>query len=418
MSSPQSDGREAAPVAPEPTGRLPENILLFARALRDAGLPVGPGSVIDALAAVEAARIGDRADFYTVLHAVFVKKHEHTIIFRQAFDIFWKKRGFVEKLLALMSPIADPKREKAQKAEAGATRVADALLKKENPDRKEAPSLDLDARFTASGDEVLRAKDFAQMSAAEIVRAKALIARLQMPDDAVLTRRFGSNPRGRRIDPRATFRRSLRAGGGAIDLARRAPRTRHPPVVAICDISGSMSDYTRVFLHFLHTLTDKRRRVHTLLFGTRLTNVTRALQAKDIDEALAKCSSGVQDWSGGTRIAQSLHAFNRDWSRRVLGQGAIVLLFTDGLERGSDAAADVGRELERLQKSCRRLIWLNPLLRYDQFEAKALGIRAMLPYVDEFRAIHNLSSMAALCRALGSEGSVAADPRVWLRSAA
>ncbi len=404
---------------PELAGRLPENILYFARALREAGLPVGPGSVLEALAAVEAARIGDRADFYTVLHAVFVKTHEHTIIFRQAFDIFWKTRGFVEKLLALMSPISDPKREKAQKAEAGATRVADALLKKENPGRKEAPSLDLDARFTASGDEVLRAKDFAQMSAAEVARAKALIARLRLPDDAVLTRRYGSDPRGRRIDPRATFRRSLRSGGGTIDLALRAPKIRHPPIVAICDISGSMSDYTRVFLHFLHALTDKRRRVHTLLFGTRLTNVTRALQATDIDEALAKCSIGVQDWSGGTRIAASLHAFNRDWSRRVLGQGAIVLLFTDGLERGDAVgASDVARELERLQKSCRRLIWLNPLLRFDQFEAKALGIRAMLPYVDEFRAIHNLSSMAGLCRALSGEGAAAADPRAWLRRAA
>lgn len=403
---------------PDITGRLPQNILLFARALREAGLPVGSGSIIDALAAVEAARIGDRADFYTTLHAVFVKKHEHTIIFYQAFNIFWRKRGFVEKLLALMSPIADPKREKQQKADAGATRVADALLKKQNPDRKDAPSLDLDARFTASGDEVLRAKDFAQMSAAEIARAKELIARLRMPDDAVLTRCYGADPRGRRIDPRATFRRSLRAGGGAIDLALRAPKLRHPPVVAICDISGSMSEYTRVFLHFLHALTEKRRRVHTLLFGTRLTSVTRALTAKDIDEALAKCSSGVQDWSGGTRIAQSLHAFNRDWSRRVLGQGAIVLLFTDGLERGdAEGASDVGRELERLQKSCRRLIWLNPLLRYDQFQAKALGIRAMLPYVDEFRAIHNLSSMAGLCRALGGNGGTSADPRAWLRIA-
>lgn len=399
---------------PDPTGRLPDNILLFARALREAGLPVGPGGVIDALAAVEAARIGDRADFYATLHAVFVKKREHSIIFAQAFDIFWKKRGFVEKLLALMSPVGDPKREKAQKAEAGATRVADALLKKQHPERKEAPSLDLDARFTASGDEVLRAKDFAQMSAGEIARAEAAIARLVMPDDRVATRRFAIAPRGTRIDPRATFRRSLRAGGAGIELAMSSRRLRHPPVVAICDISGSMSDYTRVFLHFMHALTDRRRRVHTLLFGTRLTNVTRALQAKDIDEALSKCSSGVQDWSGGTRIAASLHAFNHDWSRRVLGQGAVVLLFTDGLERGTaDSELDVARELRRIRDSSRRVIWLNPLLRFDRFEAKAAGIRAMLPFVDEFRPIHNLASMADLCRALdGRAGAV--TPRVWL----
>ena len=402
----------------EPAGRLPDNILLFARALREAGLPVGPGSVIDAIAAVEAAGIGDRADFYTILHAVFVTKHEQSIIFAQAFEIFWKKRGFVEKLLALMSPVADPKREKAQKAEAGATRVADALLKKQNPERKEAPSLDLDARFTASDDEVLRAKDFAQMSAAEVARATAAIARLVMPNDLVPTRRFSRDPRGVDIDPRGTFRRSLRAGGASIELARRAKRRRHPPVVAICDISGSMSDYTRVFLHFLHALTERRRRVHTFLFGTRLTNVSRALQARDIDEALARCSTGVKDWSGGTRIAASLHAFNRDWSRRVLGQGAIVLLFTDGLERGGIAdAGDVGRELERIKKSCRRLMWLNPLLRFDRFEAKAVGIRAMLPFVDEFRPIHNLVSLTDLCHALARPGGSAVDPLVWLRRA-
>jgi uncharacterized protein with von Willebrand factor type A (vWA) domain len=178
-----------------------------------------------------------------------------------------------------------------------------------------------------------------------------------------------------------------------------------------------MSDYTRIFLHFLHALTEQRRRVSTFLFGTRLTNITRALQSKDIDEALAKCSAGVKDWSGGTRIAASLHAFNRDWSRRVLGQGAIVLLFTDGLER--EGLEDLPRELERLRKSCRRLIWVNPLLRYADFEAKASGIRAILPFVDEFRPIHNLRSMAELVEALGHDGALGrADPKLWLKRAA
>ncbi|MBV8564082.1 MAG: VWA domain-containing protein [Methylobacteriaceae bacterium] len=405
---------------PNSTGTLAENILYFARALREAGLPVGSGSVIDAIAAVEAAGIGGRADFYITLHSVFVKKHEHSIIFRQAFDIFWRKRGFLEKLIALMSPAAEPRNEKPQKADAGATRVADALFKNQERDRKEAPSLDLDARFTMSQEEILRGKDFAQMSAAEIAAAKKLIARLRLPDDEILTRRLASDPRGARIDPRRTFRRSLRAGGAGIDLAFEARVARHPPIVAICDISGSMSDYTRIFLHFLYALTEKRRRVHTFLFGTRLTNVTRALKARDIDDALALCSAGVQDWSGGTRIARSLHLFNRDWSRRVLGQGAIVLMFTDGLER-SDAehpAGDLSREMERLQKSCRRLVWLNPLLRYDRFEAKATGIRAMLPFVDEFRPIHNLASMADLCSALGASRPSGIDPRRWLRLAA
>jgi uncharacterized protein with von Willebrand factor type A (vWA) domain len=401
----------------EPTGsgQLVQNILYFARALRDAGLPVGPGSVIDALAAVEAAGIGDRADFYAVLHAVLVKKHEHSIIFDQAFRIFWKRKGFLEKLIAMMSPAAKSKQEQ-MKPEAGASRVAEALFKNPKDEEKPAPSLDLDARFTVSSVEILQRKDFAQMTAAEIALAKEAIARLVLTDDATRTRRHAADIHGRRIDPRRSFRRSLKAGGAAIELAFRAPVTRPPPVVAICDISGSMSEYTRIFLHFLHALAE-RRRVATFLFGTRLTNVTRSLRARDPDDALARCSDQVQDWSGGTRIADSLRLFNRDWSRRVLGQGAIVILFTDGLERG-DASPALAAQMERLHKSSRRLIWVNPLLRYDAFQARALGIRAMLPHVDEFRAIHNLASMADLARALSRGADAASDPKAWLARAA
>jgi uncharacterized protein with von Willebrand factor type A (vWA) domain len=214
------------------------------------------------------------------------------------------------------------------------------------------------------------------------------------------------------------MRRSLRSGGATIELIRRSPATRIPPIVAICDISGSMSDYTRLFLHFLHALMAERRRVHVFLFGTRLTNVTRALRMKDIDEALAACSENVADWSGGTRIAASLHIFNRRWSRRVLGQGATLLLFTDGLER--KGAENLAAEMDRLHRSCRRLIWVNPLLRFDAFEAKASGIRTMLPHVDEFRPIHNLQSMQDLCTALSEQKGMgkANDPRLWLKRAA
>ena len=399
--------------ADAPAGRLAENILYFARALREAGLPVGPGALLDALAAVEAAGIGDKADFYETLHAVFVKKHEHSLLFDQAFKIFWKRKGFLEKLIATMSPRADPAK-KREKAEAGASRIADALFKNARDDDKAPPSLDLDARFTMSDAEILQTKDFAQMSAAEIARAREAIARLVMPDDLVRTRRHFASAQGRRIDPRRSFRRSLRGGGAIIDLAFRAPARRHPPIVALCDISGSMSDYTRVFLHFLHALGEKRP-VTTFLFGTRLTNVTRALRARDVDEALALCSGQVRDWAGGTRIGASLRRFNREWARRVLGQGAIVLLFTDGLDR--EAPGALGLEMERLRKSCRRLVWVNPLLRYGEFQAKALGIRTMLPFVDEFRPIHNLASMADLCRALAGDAA-GADPKAWLRRSA
>ncbi len=370
--------------------------------------------MLDAIEAVEATGFTAREDFRAALQAVFVTKHEHLVVFDQAFDYFWKKRGLIEKMIAAMSPSVSQEQAK-KKPEAGASRVAEALFKSPK-DAKPKEELTFDTRFTMSAAEVLQGKDFAQMSAAELRRAEEAIARLRLPAERMRLRRWRADVRGLRIDPRKTFRRSMRSGGASIELAHRAPATRFAPIVAICDISGSMSDYTRIFLHFLHALTDERRRVSTFLFGTRLTNVTRALRHKDIDEALAECSLGVKDWSGGTRIAASLHAFNREWSRRVLGSGAIVLLFTDGLER--EGLDQLARETERLQKSCKRLIWINPLLRFSEFEARASGIRTMLPCVDEFRPIHNLRAMTDLVAAL-SEGDAARtnDPREWLRRA-
>jgi uncharacterized protein with von Willebrand factor type A (vWA) domain len=186
--------------------------------------------------------------------------------------------------------------------------------------------------------------------------------------------------------------------------------------VALCDISGSMADYSRLFLHFLHAVSEEGRRVHAFVFATRLTNITRALRAKDPDESLDKCTKLVRDWDGGTRIAHCLERFNKDWSRRVLGQGALVLLITDGLERHVDDGLEY--EMDRLHRSSRRLIWLNPLLRFEAFEARAAGIRAILPHVDEFRAIHNLTSMGDLVRALGREAGADPDPKTWLAKVA
>ena len=368
--------------------------------------------MLDALAAVEAAGFGAREDFHATLHAVFVKKHEHSLLFDQAFQIFWQRKGLLEKLIAMLSPQA-PSQRKPRPAEAGATRVADALFKSAAEEPKTVPSLDLDARFTVSAMEILRSKDFAQMSAAEIEEARRVIRALAMPDDARRTRRFAPSPRRAQIDARRSFRRSLQPGG-SIDLEFRRTVERPPAVVALCDISGSMSEYTRLFLHFLHALGETRR-VSTFLFGTRLTNVTRAMRSRDPDEALGRCAALAVDWSGGTRIGEALTRFNRDWSRRVLGQGAIALLFTDGLER--DGVGPLAAETERLRRSCRRLIWVNPLLRFDGFTAKAQGVRAILPHVDSFCPIHNLASMADLCRTLsGGPDLVSRDPTTWLRA--
>jgi uncharacterized protein len=390
-------------------GVLAQNIIHFARALRDAGVPLGPGAVLDALAAVEAAGIGDREDFYTTLHAVFVKKHEHSLLFDQAFQIFWRRKGLLEKLIAMLSPQA-PSRPDLKRPEAGASRVADALFKSVHDRAKPVPAIEFDARLTMSGAEILRSKDFAQMTAAEIEDARKAIKRLAMPEDKRRTRRFAPGGRPARIDARRSFRRSLQPGG-VIDLEFRSAVERAPPVVALCDISGSMNEYTRLFLHFLHALGETRR-VSTFLFGTRLTNVTRAMRARDPDDALARCSAMAFDWSGGTRIGEALARFNRDWSRRVLGQGAIMLLITDGLER--DNLDRLRAEMERLAKSSRRIIWVNPLLRYGDFAAKAGGIRAMLPYVDSFRPIHNLASMADLCQALSGDRDLVHDPKARL----
>jgi uncharacterized protein with von Willebrand factor type A (vWA) domain len=396
-------------------GRLAENILYFGRALRAAGLPVGPGAVLDALEAVKAARVGTRYDFYWTLHAVFVKRLEHSVIFDQAFRLFFRKRAYLERLMSMMMPQVRPA-ARDEKQKPAMQRVQDALFAGMDKNEEREREVELDARLTVSDRELLQRKDFAQMTAAEIAAAKDAIRKLVLPLNEVRTRRLTPHRHGHVIDMRRTLRASMKAGGALIDLKYLGPKTKVPPVVALLDISGSMSQYSRLFLHFLHAVTDARKRVATFLFGTRLTNVTRALKARDPDEALAACSASVVDWSGGTRIATSLHAFNRDWARRVLGQGAIVLLITDGLERDPDDT--LAFEMDRLHRSSRRLVWLNPLLRFEGFEAKAKGVRTMLPHVDEMRAIHNLDSIAELCRALSTDSASMSDPKDWLKHAA
>jgi len=395
-------------------GKLPDNILYFARTLRGAGMRVGPASVVDAIRALETAGITERDDFYWILHSVFVNRKEDHPVFDQAFRLFWRSRDLVEKMLQMFSPMA-ANRDAEPEKKAGASRVSEALFSgQESRKEIEKPEIEIDAMLTASGKEVLRKKDFAQMSAAELAQARLAMAKLVMPVRPVKSRRFERVNRIAKLDARRTLSSSLRSGGDLILPKFRQVKTVHPPLVILADISGSMANYSRTFLHFLHALSESRQKVHTFLFGTRLTNVTRQLRNKDPDEALSDCTDAVEDWSGGTRIGTTLAEFNRKWSRRVLGQGAIVILITDGLERDQDDLLEP--EIDRLHRSCRRLIWLNPLLRFDGFQARAKGIQTMLPHVDEFRAVHSLEALADLCVALSNPAGREHDPQAWLEA--
>jgi len=400
--------------------RFAENILHFGRVLRRAGLPVGTGRVLEALRAVEVAGIRSRHDFYWTLHAVFVSRREHREVFDQAFHVFWRNPKILERMMGLLLPDAGPGGSEEDKRKQDISRrLAEALL----PDRdRREPGTDegeedgedeveVDARFTYSARERLQHMDFDSMSGEELLAARAAIASLRLPIMDVPTRRFRADAHGERVDMRATLRGSLRSGGGSIPLRRKRRLRRPPPLVVLCDISGSMSQYSRMFLHFLHALTNDRDRVQTFLFGTRLTNVTRYLRNRDVDLALAGIGNNVADWSGGTRIGHTLEQFNRLWSRRVLGQGAVVLFISDGLDR--DAAEGLAEQIDRLHRSCRRLVWLNPLLRWDGFEPKSAGIRALLPHVDEFRPMHNLQSLGDLAASLSRAHPTPDAARAW-----
>ena len=389
--------------APSEGGLIAANIMHFGRALRAAGLPVGPGRVLDAIRAVETTGIESRSDFYWTLHAVFVSRRDERELFDQAFHVFWRNPKILERMMSLVLPSFSD--DSGPPEETLSPRVAAALARNEAPPQEEQEQeaeITFDAAMSWSRSELLGEKDFEKMTAEEVDAAHRAMRSMRLPIQDVRTRRFRRDPAGPAIDMRATMRAALRHGGDTIPLLRRDRRKRRPPLVILCDISGSMDRYARMLIHFMHAVTNDRDRVHTFLFGTHLTNVTRYLRNKDIDIALEKVADGVTDWSGGTRIGTCLHDFNRYWSRRVLGQGAVILFISDGLDR--DAGDGVGDEMRRLQGSCRRLIWLNPLLRYDRFEPKSLGVKALLPFVDDFRPVHNLNSLTELADALNRTG--------------
>lgn len=388
--------------------KLAHNITHFARALRKAGLPIGPGRVIDAIRAVQAAGFSEKQDFYWTLHACFVNRPEHRVVFAQVFRMYWRDPRYMEHMMAMMLPAIRGVQEE-RKADAGEKRAAEALLdgvERDLPDaagqEEDETEIEIDATQTASSEERLRNLDFEQMSTAEIAQAKRVLARMTLPVKPIESRRGQTSHLGHRIDRARTLRAAMRQGGELRDIARLQPKPRWPNLVALCDISGSMSQYSRIILHFLHTVSNTKgagwAKVHAFTFGTRLTNITRHLHQRDVDAALAAAGAEAQDWEGGTRIGECLHQFNRDWSRRVMGQGAVVLLITDGLERGDPEL--LRKEIERLHLSSKRLIWLNPLLRWDGFAPRAQGVAAMLPHVDSFRAGHSIASLEDLATAI------------------
>src|SRR4051812_35151937 len=384
----------------------------FARLLRAAGLRIGPDRVVDCVQALEITgrpnHILRRDDWYWTMSAVLLSRQEQRPIFDQAFQIFWRDPKLAERMMQLLLPKAHGRTAKPEEQQS--QRLTDALFNRNRQDAAHEQKIDLEARLTFSSREVLQHMDFDTMSAAELAEAKKMISQLRLPLPEIRTRRFYPHRNGRRVDVRASLRESLREGGDIIPLVRSAPRELHPPLVVLCDISGSMNPYARMFLHFLHAITNDRDRVTVFVFGTRLTNITRQLRHRDVDVAMARVAEAIKDWSGGTRIGASLREFNWRWSRRVLGQNACLLLVSDGLDR--IAAAHLAEEMERLSKSARYLVWLNPLLRYEKFEARPAGVRAMLPHVDLFLPVHNLKSLVDLASTLNNPHGLM-EKRTW-----
>ncbi len=389
---------------PQPTlNTLAANIVHFARTLRAAGLPVGTAQVINALEAAQASGLKNREDFYWSLHAPLTRRQEDHALFDQAFALCWRNPKLLERARgidlseALAGDTGPPQETDVPEhtTTPGSRRLIEALAASTNTEVQSTQEI---RKGTYSLTEGLATKDFEQMSTEEMAEAHRAVERLVLDLPRLPTRRLKPHPGGKAINRRASFRAALRPGGDLLLLKRAMPKKTPPPIVALCDISGSMAAYSRVLLLFLHALSLRQPNVHSFTFGTRLTNITRSLKQRDADEALALIGHQITDWSGGTRIGKTIETFNREWSRRVLPSNATLLFISDGIDR--DAGEGLDHAMDRLSHSCRRLIWLNPLLRYDKFAPKAAGIRAILPHVDELRPIHNLQSIMDLTRAL------------------
>lgn len=397
-------------------GQLVANIVHFAQALRKAGVRVGSAQVTAAVRAVAAIGFSDRADFHAALRATLITRRADQEVFDQAFGLFWRDPDFLNALMHRLSPVLGEEPAPTAAPDAAERRAREALAAPPAEDPAKQPAKEppeevvANAAFTRSEKELLGRKDFAQMSAEELAEAAAILRQPHLPLKPVRLRRLVPSARGARPDARATLRHAMRQGGEITKIARKAPAIRPPDLVVLCDISGSMAVYSRLLLRYLHALCHagplggaaRVGQITVFTFGTRLTNISRALQKPDPDAALAAAGALAQDWEGGTQIGTCLAAFNRDWARRVLSAGAEVLLITDGLER--DDLASLRLAMRRLARRARHLRWLNPLLRWEGFEPKAGGMQVILGHADSLHACHSLDSLADLAAVLRAPG--------------
>jgi len=392
-------------------GKLADNIVHFARTLRKAGISADPARAIRAVEAVRAAGFESRSDFYWTLHSCFVNRPEQRMVFTEVFKLFWRDPRYLERMMSMLLPSLRGEAEK-RAAAAAARRAAEALLgdarsKVAAPDTaKEGKEIDFDFAWTVSSKEKFKTMDFEQMTGEEEAEARKIVGKLSLPAEPAMSRRKRLDRRGASPDWRATMRAASKAGGEVKELSRRSATPRFPSLVALCDISGSMSAYSRILLHFLHAVANCKgsnwSKLHVFTIGTRLTNITRHLMQKDPDAALFAAGQQATDWEGGTRLGDCLREYNRDWHRRIAGQGAVMLIISDGLDSGDPEM--LAAEASRLRRSSRRLVWINPLLRWEGFAPKAAGVKALLPNVDCFRSAHNIASLAELAEAVSNSG--------------
>ncbi len=369
------------------------NCLLFIRALRQAGLPIGLDQALAFAQALEWIDLGARDQVYHTARSLLVSRYEHLRLFDAIFNRFWRPLGESERRQRQKMPRAPRHKPRDQPFSIVTYMAAKAGLSE--------PEVDVsDKSGTASMVEVLQRKEFSQMTPEELERIKRLIHQMRWRISLRETRRRRRHRRGDLLHMRAVVRDAARHNGRLTRLLWQRRKVKQRPLVIIADISGSMEKYARLLLQFLYSVAHSLPQVECFVFGTRLTRITSQLKLRNIDQAIDQASREVVDWAGGTRIGESLRVFNRHWSRRVLGRGAVALLISDGWEQGDPAL--LATEVRRLQRRCHRLIWLNPLLGRETYQPRVGGMQAVLPHIDDFLPIHNFQSLEALAQRLGA----------------